>query len=50
MKKNITLKLLAGALLVLAFIQGIQRFVFDLEDNKCEMTFMFEYPQYVVNS
>lgn len=47
MKKNITLKLLAGALLVLAFIQGIQRFVFDLEDNKCEMTFMFEYPQYV---
>ncbi|XP_046461194.1 GPI inositol-deacylase-like [Daphnia pulex] len=47
MKKNNLLKLLVGSLLTFSFIRGIHRFVFELEDNKCEMTFMFEYPQYI---
>ncbi len=49
MKKNNLVKLFVGSLLTFSFIRGIHRFVFELEDNKCEMTFMFEYPQYIVS-
>lgn len=48
MKRIIVVKLIAGSLFFLAFIIGIHRFVYELEDNKCEMTYMFEYPQYIV--
>lgn len=31
------------------FVFGIYNFVYKLEENKCEMTYMFEYPQYIVS-
>jgi len=30
------------------YILGVARYVTDFEENTCEMTYMFEYPQYVV--
>lgn len=32
----------------LLYILGVARYVTDYEENTCEMTYMFEYPQYVV--
>lgn len=32
----------------LAYIFGLFIFITDYEENKCEMTYMFEYPQFVV--
>lgn len=49
MKKVMVLKVLVGFLFFFAFIQGIVNFVYELDDNKCEMTYMFEYPQYIVS-
>ncbi len=49
MGKEAFLKVLAGSLLFLAFIQGIYRLTYEVDDNKCDMTFMFEYPQYIVS-
>lgn len=31
------------------FILGLHNFLTDNEENGCEMTYMFEYPQYVVS-
>lgn len=35
-------------IITLLYILGIARYVTDFEENTCEMTYMFEYPQYVV--
>ena len=35
-------------LLLLFYILGAARYITDFEENTCEMTYMFEYPQYVV--
>ncbi|CAK9833286.1 GPI inositol-deacylase [Anthophora retusa] len=34
-------------LFLLFYILGIARYVTDFEENTCDMTYMFEYPQYV---
>lgn len=34
--------------LLLLYILGGVRYITDFEENTCEMTYMFEYPQYVV--
>ena len=34
-------------LLLLFYILGAARYITDFEENTCEMTYMFEYPQYV---
>lgn len=34
----------------LLYIIGAARYLTDHEENTCEMTYMFEYPQYVVCS
>ncbi|XP_043264024.1 GPI inositol-deacylase-like [Colletes gigas] len=34
-------------LLLLLYILGAARYVTDFEENTCDMTYMFEYPQYV---
>ncbi|KAL6261826.1 hypothetical protein P5V15_006911 [Pogonomyrmex californicus] len=33
--------------LTLFYIFGVARYITDFEENTCEMTYMFEYPQYV---
>lgn len=51
---NITNALMYGGLLLTllpmlaVYIFGAVNYLVDLEDNNCEMTYMFEYPQYVV--
>lgn len=30
------------------YILGVVRYMTDYEENTCDMTYMFEYPQYVV--
>jgi len=35
-------------MITLLYILGIARYITDFEENTCEMTYMFEYPQYVV--
>ncbi|XP_070530047.1 GPI inositol-deacylase-like isoform X2 [Cardiocondyla obscurior] len=35
------------AMLTLLYILGVARYVTDFEENTCDMTYMFEYPQYV---
>lgn len=42
--------LIITLLLASAYILGIFIFMTDYEENKCEMTYMFEYPQYVVGT
>lgn len=34
--------------LAFAYIIGLLTFLTDHEENKCEMTYMFQYPQFVV--
>jgi len=34
----------------LFYLLGLHNFLKKVEDNACEMTYMFEYPQYVVSS
>ncbi|XP_071570586.1 GPI inositol-deacylase isoform X2 [Temnothorax nylanderi] len=34
-------------MLTLLYVLGVARYVTDFEENTCEMTYMFEYPQYV---
>lgn len=34
-------------LILLFYILGIVRYITDFEENTCDMTYMFEYPQYV---
>lgn len=36
------------AMVTLLYILGVARYITDFEENTCEMTYMFEYPQYVV--
>lgn len=31
------------------FLLGVHHFITNVEENGCEMTFMFEYPQFVVS-
>lgn len=35
-------------LILLLYIFGAALYITDFEDNTCDMTYMFEYPQYVV--
>jgi len=35
-------------MIILLYILGVARYITDFEENTCEMTYMFEYPQYVV--
>lgn len=35
-------------LFLLFYILGVVRYITDFEENTCDMTYMFEYPQYVV--
>lgn len=35
-------------MVTLLYILGVARYITDFEENTCEMTYMFEYPQYVV--
>ncbi|KAL6433868.1 hypothetical protein ACFW04_005829 [Cataglyphis niger] len=35
------------AMVTLLYILGVARYITDFEENTCEMTYMFEYPQYV---
>lgn len=35
-------------LIFLLYILGAARYITDFEENTCDMTYMFEYPQYVV--
>lgn len=35
-------------LILLFYILGVVRYITDFEENTCDMTYMFEYPQYVV--
>ena len=35
-------------LIFLLYILGTARYITDFEENTCDMTYMFEYPQYVV--
>lgn len=35
-------------MITLLYVLGVARYVTDFEENTCEMTYMFEYPQYVV--
>ncbi|KAG5343165.1 PGAP1 deacylase, partial [Acromyrmex heyeri] len=34
-------------MITLLYVLGVARYVTDFEENTCEMTYMFEYPQYV---
>lgn len=36
-------------LLLLLYMLGVARYVTDFDENSCGMTYMFEYPQYVVS-
>jgi hypothetical protein len=36
--------------LFLVFLIGSYDYVRNVEDNKCEMTFMFEYPEFIVSN
>lgn len=40
--------LLFVMLILLLYIFGAARYITDFEENTCDMTYMFEYPQYVV--
>lgn len=33
----------------IGFFYGLLLFLSDYEENKCEMTYMFQYPQFVVS-
>lgn len=35
--------------LTFSYFIGILTFITDYEENKCEMTYMFQYPQFVVS-
>ena len=35
-------------LIFLLYVLGAARYITDFEENTCDMTYMFEYPQYVV--
>lgn len=35
-------------IVTLLYFVGLLSFINDHEENKCEMTYMFEYPQFVV--
>lgn len=35
------------AMISVLYILGVARYITDFEENTCEMTYMFEYPQYV---
>lgn len=44
------LGLLAFAIMVcLAYFLGVVSFLINLEENKCDMTYMYEYPHYTVS-
>lgn len=50
MKKNIVIKFSLCLLAALCYAAGLIFFLTDHEpDDRCEMTYMFEYPQYVVS-
>ncbi|XP_057660044.1 GPI inositol-deacylase isoform X1 [Diorhabda carinulata] len=45
--KNINPFIIFSLLLAFAYILGLLKFLTEYEEDKCEMTYMFEYPQYV---
>lgn len=51
MNKNIVIYLFLCLLVSFLYIAGLVFFLTDHEPgDKCEMTYMFEYPQYVVST
>jgi hypothetical protein len=38
-----------SGIVFVVFILGLHNFFTDYEENGCDMTYMFEYPQYVVS-
>lgn len=43
-------KFLFSVFLSISFLLGLDRIINKMEENRCAMTFMFEYPQYIVSS
>ena len=43
-----TISVLFSLLVVGIYILGAARYLTNLEGNTCDMTYMFQYPQYVV--
>lgn len=46
---KIVLQLLLVFVVSASFLLGVRRIaLYGAEENKCDMTYMFEYPQYIV--
>lgn len=48
-RKRLVFKFFFGMGLLLWAALGLYRYLVDDENNQCEMTYMFEYPQYIVS-
>ena len=48
-RTNAVLKSLVAFCFFLWFIFGLHGYFSDFEENKCQMTYMYEYPQYLVS-
>lgn len=44
------IKLIISLVIFLSFIVGFHRHVVPVQENACHMTYMFEYPQYIVSN
>ena len=44
-----SLKFCIGCVLFGNILMGLYDFVLRKKENKCEMTYMFEYPEYIVS-
>ena len=50
MNLKVLFKFLFCIFLSIVCLLGLNRFINGVEENRCDMTFMFEYPQYIVSS
>lgn len=49
-KNDVNIKLLLPVLCFIFSLYGIYQYVNNQEENMCVMTYMFEYPEYLVSS
>ena len=43
------LELCGGVLVLIGCFVGCRRLLYEIEENKCEMTYMYSYPQFIVS-